>query len=192
MRAIAPIAVIATPERARAPADLSGRWVEAFFLFQMLCQVLMLVPGLGAGRMLVRVAAFGVSLAFLLAFAPKHRRHPAFWPAVATVVLVFLGVLHPNANSLTAAVGQAALYAAILAPLVWVAGLRVDEVVLRRVMVLLWAFHTLSAAAGAVQVMTPGLLTPQVSPVISGQGDGYVESLKITLAGGASVFRPMG
>ena len=199
MRLIAASPMIAGNQRApaeadaRARPDLSGRWVEAFFLIQMLCQVLLLVPGLAPARMFIRVAAFGVSLAFLLAFAPRHRRHPAFWPAAAAVVLVFLGVLHPNTGSLTAAVGQAALYAAILAPLVWVAGVHVDEHVLRGVMVLLWGFHTLSAAAGAAQVMLPGgPLTPQVSPVIAGQGEDYVESLKITLAGGTSVFRPMG
>jgi hypothetical protein len=166
--------------------------VEAFFAFQIACQLALLLPGLGPARMVVRVAAFGASLGLLLLCRPIFRKHPATWPALGVLGLMFVSVLHPTTNTLTAGLAQAALYAAILAPLLWLPGMRVDESGLRRILLLLWGFHTASALVGVVQVTFPGALTPQVSSVVAGQGDWYVEDMKITLANGARVFRPMG
>jgi hypothetical protein len=70
--------------------------------------------------------------------------------------------------------------------------MRVDAPGFRRVLLILWGFHTLSAMVGVVQVMVPGALTPQVSTVVAGQGDWNVEGMKITLASGAREFRAMG
>lgn len=175
--------------RADAP---TGRWVEAFFGFQIACQLALILPGLGPARMIVRVAAFGASLGLLMLCRPTFRKHPAGWPALGVMALMAVSVLHPTTNTLTAGLAQAALYAAILAPLAWVSGIRIDEAGLRRILLLLWGFHTASALVGVVQVTFPGALTPQVSSVVAGQGDWYVEDMKITLANGARVFRPMG
>ena len=176
----------------RRDAAPTGRWVEAFFGFQIACQLALILPGLGPARMIVRVAAFGASLALLLLCRPTYRKHPASWAALGVMAIMAISILHPTANTLTAGLAQAALYAAILAPLVWVSGIRIDEGGLRRILLLLWGFHTASALVGVIQVTFPGALTPQVSSVVAGQGDWYVEDMKITLANGARVFRPMG
>ncbi len=170
----------------------SSRWVEGFFIFQMIAQVALMMPGLGTARVPVRVAAFGASILLLMILPPRNRKHPAAWIAAAIVALLALAVIHPLTNTLMAGVAQAFMYAAILAPLWWVPGCRIDERGLRRIVFLLWGFNALNALVGVIQVTFPGALTPEVSTVVSGQGDWYVEDMKITLASGARVFRPMG
>jgi hypothetical protein len=176
----------------RADAAPDSRWIEYFFAFQIACQLALIVPGLGAVRVVVRVAAFAASLFLLLLCRPRFRAHPASWAAMGVMAVMGLSIFHPTTNTLTAGIAQAALYAAILAPLAWVAGLRVDEAGLRRILLILWGFHTASVVTGVLQVTFPGKLTPQVSSVVAAQGDWYVEDLKITLANGARVLRPMG
>ena len=44
----------------------SPRWMYAYLLAQMACQVTLLVPGIGGFRPVLRSAAFGMSLAILL------------------------------------------------------------------------------------------------------------------------------
>lgn len=174
------------------PAAPTARWVEVFLAIQMACQLILLIPQVGPARSLVRMAAFGASFLMLLVLAPRYRRHPSSWMAIAATAVIGLCVLNPETRTLTAGVAQAALYAAILAPVWWVSGLKVDPHGFRRVLLLLWAFHAASVLVGALQVLFPGALTPPVSAVVAGQGAGYVDSLKITLASGARVFRPMG
>jgi len=181
--------IVRTPAAPRVP---TSRWIEGFFWLQMACQLALMMPGIGGMRMVVRVAAFGASLALLLVLRPRYRQHPAAWIAVGIVALLALAVFHPLTNTFTAGFAQAFLYAAILAPLWWVSGCKVDEAGLRRIVLLLWGFNATSAMVGVVQVQFPGMLTPEVSTVVSGQGDWYVEDMKITLANGARVFRPMG
>lgn len=178
-------------EKVRAEIP-DGRWVEYFFAFQILCQLALLVPGLGAVRVAVRIAAFGTSLVYLMAFLPRYRRHPASWGALGVLVIMGISLLHPLTNTLKAGLAQAALYVAILAPLWWVAGLRVDASRLHRLVLILWGFHACSAFVGVLQMTFPGKLTPEISAVVKDKGDWYVEDMKITLANGARVFRPMG
>jgi hypothetical protein len=61
---------------------------------------------------------------------------------------------------------------------------------LNQVLLVLWLFHTASAGVGVLQVYFPGQFQPNLSSVIS-EG-GLAEGLKITLASGERVFRPMG
>ncbi len=178
----------ATPMK-RTP---TGLWIAGFFAFQMACQLSLLLPQLGAVRMVVRVAAFGASLAFLLAFPGRYQKHPASWPALGIVGLLALAIFHPLTNTYTAGVAQAALYLAIIAPVWWVSGLKMDPMLFRKILLMLWGFHTLSALTGVIQTSFPGKLTPTVSAVVADQGDWYVEDMKITLANGQKVFRPMG
>ncbi|MBW3570465.1 MAG: hypothetical protein KY467_05115 [Gemmatimonadetes bacterium] len=168
-------------------------WVPAFIIFQLLCQLALISGDIGWGRMLVRMAAFGASLALVVGLRGRGSAHPASGPAVLALVVLGICVFHPETASLMGGMAQVGLYAAVLGPLFWVPRLTsIDLRMLRRAVVILWGFHTLSAGIGVLQVYRPGTFTPPVSAVIESKGTGYVESLKITTATGQRVFRPMG
>jgi hypothetical protein len=177
----------APPERRPQPL------VQAFVVCLLLCQVTLLVPGIGSARMLVRVSAFGLSLLLLaLVRGRAPVRHPAFVLAWLTVMVVGIAVLNPETTNLVAGGAQAALYIAVIAPVFWVARLSPDTRALREAVTILWVFHTVSAALGIVQVYVPGSFQPPVSSIILSKGPGYINSLMITTANGVRVFRPMG
>jgi hypothetical protein len=178
----------AEPPRERRPQPL----VQWFVVCLLVCQVTLLVPGIGSARMLVRVAAFGLSLLLLALVRGRAPRHPAFVAACLTVMVVCIGLVNPLTINLVAGGAQAALYVAVLAPVFWVARLSPDTRALRQTVTILWAFHTVSAALGIVQVYVPGSFQPPVSSIILAKGPGYINSLMITTANGVKVFRPMG
>ena len=168
-------------------------WVPAFIVFQLLCQLTLVLGDIGGARVLVRMAAFGASLALLVVLRGRGSAHPAGGPAVLALAVLGICVFHPETRSLTGGVAQVGLYAAVLAPLFWVPRLTsIDMAMLRRAVVILWGFHVLSAGLGVLQVYRPGTFQPPVSAVVESKGKGYVESLKITTASGERVFRPMG
>jgi len=139
------------------------------------------------------VAAFGASLLLLASVRGSGRtRHPSYVLGALTLGVVAVAVFHPDTTNLVAGTAQAALYASIMAPVFWVPRLQVDTRVLRQTVLILWAFHTLSAAIGVLQVYYPGSFQPPVSSIIASKGKGYVQSLMITTAHGVRVFRPMG
>jgi len=78
-----------------------------------------------------------------------------------------------------------------LAPLFWVPRMDVDERMLRRAMHVIWLFSITSAATGVLQVYFPGTFEPPISTVLAKQ-PGYLSQLKIQLASGERVYRPMG
>lgn len=177
--------------RARPPRAFP--WVPAFIVFQLLCQLTLIVGDIGWGRQLVRMAAFGISLALLLALRGRGSAHPAAGPAVLVLAVLGICVFHPETRNATAGAAQVGLYAAVLAPLFWVPRLTsIDMRMLRRAVIILWGFHLLSAGIGVMQVYRPGSFQPPVSAVVEAKGKGYIESLKITTASGVRVFRPMG
>lgn len=178
--------------RASRPGGASAAWLQGFMGILIAGQLALLVPGLGPLRLVVRMAVFGVSLLLLALLPGRGRRHPAAQPAMAIVVILGLSLLHPYTNTLLAGAAQAALYVAILAPLFWVSRLRIDLAALRRVVLILWAFHSVSAVFGILQVYFPGRFQPNVSVMITGQGEGYLSQLQITTADGERVLRPMG
>lgn len=165
---------------------------EGFVVILLLCQVALLVPGIGALRLAVRMAAFGASLVLLALVRGRGRRHPAFALAVASLVVVAVEIFHPDTRSLVAGSAQAGLYVAVMAPLFWAPRLGLDVRTIGRLVLILWAFHTLSAAVGVLQVYFPGQFQPPLSAIVLSKGRGYVESLKIVTASGQRVFRPMG
>jgi hypothetical protein len=167
-------------------------WLQGFVLLQFACQLALLVPGIGAVRMVVRCAAFGASLALLVLLPGRGPGHPARRWAPLILGLVALGLFHPTSNTFAAGAAQLALYGAILAPLFWVSRLPITPAVLRRLVLLLWAFQSLSAFFGVLQSLYPGRFQPNVSSVIASQSADRVESLKVTLANGERIFRPMG
>jgi len=176
------------PPREPRPQPL----VQWFVVLLLVCQVTLLVPGIGSARLLVRVAAFGLSLALLALVRGRAPRHPAFVLAALTVMTVSVAVMNPLTTNLVAGGAQAALYLAVIAPLFWASRLSPDTRALRQTVTILWVFHTLSAALGILQVYVPGSFQPPVSAIILAKGPGYMNSLMITTANGVQVFRPMG
>jgi hypothetical protein len=182
-----PLAFGAPPRERR-----SQPLVQWFVVFLLLCQVTLLVPGIGSARMLVRMAAFGLSLLLLALVRGRAPRHPAYVLACLTVMAIGVAMANPLTINLMAGGAQAALYLAVIAPVFWVARLSPDTRALRQAVTILWGFHTVSAALGIVQVYLPGSFQPPVSSIILAKGPGYLNSLMITTANGVQVFRPMG
>jgi hypothetical protein len=179
----------------RPPARPRGGfpWVPAFIVFQLACQLALISGGIGGLRVVVRMAAFGASLALVLALRGRGSAHPASGPAVLALAVLGICVFHPETRGVTAGAAQVGLYAAVLGPLFWVPRLTsIDLRMLRRAVLILWGFHTLSAGLGVMQVYRPGTFQPPVSAIVQSKGKGYIESLKITTATGQRVFRPMG
>src|SRR5438552_1393708 len=117
----------------------------------------LLVPAFGKGRVAVRMLSMGASLALLVLIpAVRQRRHPAARFGFAAIVIVVLSIFHPTANSVLAGAAQAAMYAAVLAPLFWVPRMDVGPTMLRRAMLMIWLFGITSAAVGVLQVYFPG------------------------------------
>src|SRR5439155_4807159 len=134
----------------------------------------------------------GASLALLFLIpAVRRQRHPAARFGVAALVIVILSVFHPTTNSVLSGTAQAAMYAAVLAPLFWVPRMDVDATMIRRAMQMIWLFGISSAAVGVIQVYFPGQFEPPVSSVLANKPS-YLASLKIPLATGELVYRPMG
>ena len=171
----------------------SSVWVRAFVGFQFACQLALLSEFFNPLRVYVRGAAFGSSLLFLL-LLPKGqgRAHPAIHAAGWVMVILILSLFHPTTNSLVAGTAQIGLYLAILGPLFWVPRLQLDVAALRRVLLIIFIFHTLSAGTGVLQAYFPGNLQPSLSAALAEKDKGYVQDLKITLTSGQRVFRPMG
>ncbi|HEU4456782.1 MAG TPA: hypothetical protein VFR81_27185 [Longimicrobium sp.] len=167
-------------------------YVQAFVVFLLLCQVVLLAPGVGGGRMFVRAGAFGASLVFLLLLRGRGTRHPSSGAALLMVPVLAAAVFHPGTTNLVAGSAQAVLYLAVLAPIFWVSRLTVDERTIRQVAMILWGFHTLSCLVGVLQVYYPGQFQPALSSIIASKGPGYLKSLMITTVSGVRVFRPMG
>jgi hypothetical protein len=182
---IHPAALVPRPPR---PLPL----VQWFIALLLGCQVALLIPGIQPVRVVVRIAAFGFSLLLLALVRGNGRRHPAYVPAVITVMVVLAALANPDTAGLAAGAAQAGLYIAVLGPMFWVSRLREDVRVIREAVLMLWIFHTASAAVGVLQIYWPGTFQPPVSSIILSKGHGYLESLKITTITGQRVFRPMG
>jgi hypothetical protein len=175
-----------------APAERrAALYLYGFVLCCLASQIALLFEVLGSFRLVFRTAAFGSSLVLLFLVIGRRKRHPAQPWTVAALLLVGLGLLQPTTNSLLSGTAHFALYVAIAAPLFWVARLDVTPTVFRRLLLVLWVFHTLSAAVGVLQTHYPELYQPNVSSTILGMGE-MADAYKMRLADGQYVWRPMG
>lgn len=165
-------------------------YLQAFILIQIACQLGLLVGPAGMVRVALRSAGFVGSLMLLLLLPARGPKHPAFGWAIASLVMLGLGFLQPTTH-IVAGLAQFAMCLAIVGPLFWVPRLAASQAVLRRILAILWGFHSLSAAVGVLQVYFPGRFQPKLSQVIEQQGV-YADGLKIVLANGEEVWRPMG
>ncbi|MFN7921999.1 MAG: hypothetical protein U0Q16_17990 [Bryobacteraceae bacterium] len=167
--------------------------LEGFVVLQMFCQVAILFSEFASFRAVFRTVSFGVSLFFLVrTLRSRGKPHPARIPAVASIAILAVSFFHPTTNAFLSGLAQIGLYVAILSPVFWVTGDEVPVAQLRRVLLLLWAFHVVSSIFGILQVYYPGKFQPVLSAVVRSKGHQYVRDLQIRTATGERVFRPMG
>ncbi len=182
-----------TLERRRASVSLiRAHAVELMFALGFICQVALLSGSIGQVRVVVRMAVFGASIALLFALRGKGTPSPAARPAKFIMAIIGLAFFNPNGNTLAASAAQVAMYLAILAPLFWVTRLKIDLSNLRRVMLMIWIFQSISAVVGILQVYFPNHFVPPVSTIILNEGRSYVKGLQFQNAYGQLVFRAMG
>ncbi len=171
-------------------------WLVGFILLLFVCQVALLLEALAPLRVLFRTAAVGASLLLLVVLRGRAVVHPAWIWVFLVFAVLGIQILHPGGNTPLAVLAQVGLYVSVLAPLFWVSRLAINTNDFRRVILLFWCFHTVSALCGVLQVYYPDHFQPALSYALQQQdayaGNGYVEALKIKLANGESVFRPMG
>ncbi len=166
---------------------------EKFILAEFSFQLALLVPQLNVGalRVLWRTGAFAASLGLLVLLRGKTRPNATTIAALWVMALTALEIFHPTSNTFLSASAEAVMYIAILAPLFWMTRLRLDVRIFRRVVFMFWGYFTLSSMVGILQVYFPGRFQPQLSPVVASLGEA-IEGLKIVLANGRKIFRPMG
>jgi hypothetical protein len=180
-------------ERRRASASfLRTHAVELMFALGFVCQVALLSGSIGRVRIVVRMAVFGTSIALLIALRGRGKPSPAAKPAKFILAIVALAFFNPTGNTLAASAAQIAMYVAILGPLFWVPRLSIDISNLRRILLMIWIFQSISAAVGIMQVYYPGHFAPAISTIILDQGRAYVKGLQFQNANGDLVFRAMG
>jgi len=183
---------IQLPDQRTPQAQQSGkraeRWLLGFFLIMVVCQLALLIPSMGPARSLFRSGVFGASL-LLLALPGRGKSHPSAKIVPIILIILSLGMCHPETNTMASGIAQIALNLAIIAPLVWVTRLPIRESTLTKLLVAFWLFHCLSSVVGLLQVYFPGQFQPPVTQIIDEEA---LDSFKISLTSGADVFRPMG
>jgi hypothetical protein len=170
----------------------SSRLVTGFMCLQIGCQLALLVEAISVMRVVVRMLAFGVSLALLFLLPGRRLQHPAAPLLIASMTITAVNMFHPQTSSFLAGAAQLGIQLAVIGPLFWVTRLRIDAVTFRRTLGLLFLFNAASAALGVLQAFFPGSFQPALSTVVEGLGENYVQSLQFEMADGQRVFRPFG
>ena len=171
----------------------SRPWLVGFVLLHLSCQLLLLIPELSGVRIALRMAAFGVSVAFLVLIPSKDVwRTPLRTCALCILTLLALEFFHPEGSGLLAALAAVMLNLAVLAPIFWVPRTQTTAAQLQSLIAVLWLFYTMSAVLGVLQAYYPGHFQPPLSAVLAANSHDRLAGLEIELASGGRVFRPMG
>ncbi|WP_394821320.1 hypothetical protein [Pendulispora albinea] len=167
----------------------SSRWLLGIIAFQFVAQLLLLTS-LGMHRSIIRSVALAASLVCLVIVPARAvERHPAKPLVIFILALAGLEIFHPETAGIPGGAAHAFVYLATLAPVFWVSRLKIDPDDFRRIVTLFWVFCTASAFVGMLQVYFPGKFEVDSHAL---EHNDLAEELKITLASGARIFRPMG
>ncbi len=173
---------------AAAPTRSHGvGWVFAFVVIQLICGLGLLIPDVQVLRVFVRSAACGASLLFLVIGPRRERRAGAVrWLALGALAILTLEMFNPLGGNALSVVAHWAFCIAIIAPLFWVGRLNIPQGTLARVLLLLWAFHTIGAILGVLQAYFPAQFQPNFAALVARK------QLLIRLASGEWIPRPTG
>ena len=168
-------------------------WLVGFAVLHLACQLLLLIPALSGLRVVVRSAAFGVSVLFLL-LIPSRRvsRTSLRTCALGIFMLLVMEFFHPEGSGLLAAFAAIMMNLAVMAPIFWVPRTEPSEDDVQLLITILWLFYTVSAILGVLQAYFPGQFQPPLSAILAANTRERLAGLEISLASGARVFRPMG
>jgi hypothetical protein len=188
---------MSTPPPAASPSFAQrvpgAGWIFGYLAVQITCQVALLVPGIGFSRVIARSLAFGISLLFLFIVPGRPlTRHPARAAIGVILAILFFSALNPEGAGPLAVMAHWAFHLSIVAPIFWVARLRVSEKSLEAVLVTLWAFSTASAVVGVLQAYFPGRFQPTGGLLGTEEGRRHFSALMIRLASGDLIPRPSG
>jgi hypothetical protein len=165
------------------------KWIYAFVLLELACQISLLFETFSVLRVFVRSAAYLASVFLLFVLRRGPRPHPSGTLAAAAIALVALSTVHPNTNSMAGALAALFFTVTVVGPIFWVPRIRVDVTTVRWLFLIAWSFNSLSAFFGVLQVYYPGRFDPVIS---TAWASNVVQVLHITLADGTTVRRPMG
>lgn len=164
-----------------------------YVVYELACQLSLLIPQFAPARVVLRSAAFAASLALVFMVPGKALSwHPARSVVTLALTIVIISALNPAGAGPVASFANVCLYVSIVGPIFWMSRLRVREETLLAVLGLFWAYYTLSSAAGVLQMYYPGRFEPPIQDVLKARGEIYSAALKIQLASGEVVYRPMG
>lgn len=163
------------------------------FMFSMFAFQFALIPQqLYPFRKYLRVACYATSLVMLVVCREKHKTSmlPNF--AVLICIVYFIEMLHPNTMAM-AGLATAMLNVSIVAPAIWCSRLTMTTALMRKVLILLWAFNFFSCNLGVLEIYFPDRFSREskVTEEVRG-GQAMADGMKVTLADGRKVYRPMG
>lgn len=162
-------------------------WVYVFVVVQLVCQLSLLIQGVQALRVFVRSAAFGTSLLFLVLGPRRERRGGAVRVlALGALAILTLAMFNPLGGTAISVIAHWTFCVAIIAPLFWVGRMNIPRGTLERMLLLLWAFHTLGSILGVLQAYFPGQFQPNFMGLMARK------HMLIRLASGVWIPRPTG
>jgi hypothetical protein len=189
---------------ARPPAPKPKRppwtWLERFLVIQAFIPVLLFVPGISAGRIVIRMAVFLIAPLVWFAIIQSGRtKGGSGWGALGLWLKlvcgwVALSVFHWETRSITAGAVQAVFYIAVLSPVFWAPKVLGATGQVGRLMALLLICNGVSAIVGLGQVFRPDTFNPPVIPGITGMAEDSLMVQAATFAdqNGRKILRPCG
>ena len=189
MPAAAPAATVTT--RRQAPWGFP----EVFVISQTALPAMLYLPGSQGFRLVLRFAAFGISLAaFLWWYTQSAERHqPARvepW-VVAVMALLGLSLFNPQTTSLVGGFAHAMVYLAVMSPVFWAPRFVRTPEHLARLLGLVLICSGLNSAVGVLQVYDPGRWMPaELSRIVTASGG--MGPVTYTGPDGRIIVRPPG
>jgi hypothetical protein len=192
----------ATPARRPVARKVPWGWLEWFLIAQTFIPALLFLPGIGQGRVLIRIATFGIALIAWASIFQSGKALPGSRSFAAGSWLKFasgwllLMILNPGTNSIVAGLAQAMLYIAVFSPVFWAPSVLATPKQLGRLMMILLLCNGLSALVGLGQVFRPGTFNPPVIPGITSVDGSDVTLSALSLSYeddyGNKIIRPCG
>ena len=167
------------------------QWLYTFMLLTFAFQIALVPEVLFPIRTWLRAALFGISLVMLVLPYGTSTSLPITNYGALILGIMLMGLLNPNSNGLLASVASIILNLSIIAPIFWLGRMKIDSQGLKGILLMLWAFHALSVVFGVLEVMLPARFSRESTISMNLIGE-IAEGLKIVLADGTKIYRPMG